>query len=139
MLLTHRAMRLLYVFMVFATVSCGKLPYGTVPNDPVPTGSIVAQGVFTSSGTETVTGSAVVYSQGGGRFVVRLNNLDAYKEVGLQVRGVLDSGTILDIGGLRAYTGNQNYSITTTSGSGWSQVTIYSPRAVRDYGIALLQ
>jgi hypothetical protein len=121
--------------------SCGFVKLGGTPNDPVPSGTLVAQGPFASLNGWSVTGTAAIYSQGGDAFVVRLGGITVTPQTGLQVVVIANSATALEVP-LRSTSGSQNYSFTYTPPAGgtgiFNQVNIHSVIGNRDYGQALL-
>lgn len=115
--------------------SCGNV----IPNDPIPSGTVIAQGTFTGANGKSVSGAAIIYSQGSGQYVLRLQSLSAPSESGLQIVITVNSTTLSPIS-LLFTSGTKNYSFTYT-GSGtpsFTQVSIKPPGVSLDYGIALL-
>ena len=108
---------------------CGKIKWGgtTIPNDPAPTGNIVAQGEFTGLNGNTMNGTAEIYLNTSGRFIIRLVGITVPNESGLQVIGKAD-GREVYTSQLRFFNGSQNYSTNITSGqvTTWDSVMIRS-------------
>ncbi len=126
-----------YFILFFLFSGCGK---GTVsaPNDPAPTGTIVAQGQFAGLNSKSVSGVAVIY-QTGSSYVARLEGISVPNEAGLQVVVKTSTTTVLQTT-LRNISGTQNYSFSVSDGAvTWSSVTIHSTATNLDYGTALLK
>jgi len=132
--------------------SCGGITLGQgTQNDPVPTGTIVSQGSLTGVNGRAVSGTVAVYqstnSDGTCQFVVRLQNLSAPNDSGLQIIPVVNGAqsTSPSFYVLRAPTGNENYIFTAPSNScsaTFAQVEISNPAlappSAQNYGIATL-
>jgi hypothetical protein len=111
-------------------------------NDQAPSGTVVAQGPFTSGSGNTISGNVQVYDQGGGNYIVRLENLSiAQPSASFQLQADISTSTsrLMVAGALQAYTGNVNYPCTAQEGSSWSVVYIHQPGNQTDPGIADLQ
>jgi hypothetical protein len=119
---------------------CGEIHLGASNgSDPIPSGRIVATGTFANL-AKTVSGTVTVYEAGSGNYTVRLGTLSAPNEAGLLVVVARDTGTETSFG-LKAPTGNQNYSLSSTAGATWAYVTVRNPAAPvgqQDYGRANL-
>jgi hypothetical protein len=125
--------------MIPALAGCFGLDYGDgTPNDPLPSGSILAQGELLPQGSADVGGTAVVYAGTGGGFIFRLSGLTAPAETGQDLRAVTNTGTVVSIGSLRAYSGNQNYFLSYPPVS-WSQLLLWSTQTNQAYGLAILR
>ncbi len=115
------------VIALGGVAGCGAFPLGTgaAPNDPVPVGQLVAQGVFsTVVAAKPVTGTVTILKEPtDGSYVIRLESLSAPDESGLQLIGVAGTTTVFSRS-LRAITGNQNYATGLTSSLTWSSVSI---------------
>ncbi|MGE0614296.1 MAG: hypothetical protein AB7P04_01535 [Bacteriovoracia bacterium] len=129
------------LFHVFILAACGLRGGGSVYfNDPVPSGSIVAQGSFSGRNNQTVTGSALIYQTTDGTYVIRLQSLSAPDEAALKLYATVN-GTETLMSTLKGSAGNQNYTTSVSLGATWSSVSIRSSSAnpsVAEYGIALL-
>ena len=133
------------VALSLLVTACG-IPVGpsASPNDAVPSGTITAQGEFTSLNGQAVSGTAAVYLLDASNYVVRLNGIQVPQEAGLQMVVVVDGKEQTRIA-LRSYSGSQNYSLSvTTSGAlgslpRFNQVNIHSPVRNLDYGQAILR
>lgn len=133
-----RLFLLAYGFVLLS--SCGSISAGSVSsNDPAPSGSIVAQGNFVGLNGKAVTGSVAIYNLASGSFVVRLIGISVPAENGLQVAVVINGGVQQILSTLRSYTGTQNYSYSAGGVVDWTNVSIHSPMANADYGMAILQ
>jgi hypothetical protein len=119
-------------------LSCGK--GNGVVNDQPPSGTVIASGSFTGSTTSgAITGTVLVYDQCNGSYVVRLANLSAPGGIGLQVQAdTTTGGQRLNVTTLGVISGNVNYPITTSSGTGFSIVYLHSPASNTDPAIATL-
>ena len=131
---------------------CGALTLGQgTQNDPIPTGTIVAQGNFQSANGETVSGTVAVYqttnSDSTCNFTVRLQNLSAPSVAGLQVIPTVNGAPSISPSFyvLRAPVGNENYVFTTPTNScsaSFAQVAISNPSVTvpgtQNYGVATL-
>jgi len=112
----------------------------TASNDQAPNGTIVAQGSFVSvaSGVEVV-GTATVYDQTGGAYIVRIALSKAPNESNMTLIAVIDgnrqSGLML-----RSRSGSVNYNYTYSGNSlspSWDKVIIRSAVNSRDYAEAI--
>lgn len=130
---------LLLTLIIAGLAGCGPIKLGSIsPNDPAPSGTIMAQGSFTSLNGQTVTGTAIVYFEGGSSYIVRLSGISAPSENGLQVVVVANGATQATFS-LRASSGSQNYMLSLSAYSiTWNQVNIHSTVNNMDYGEALL-
>src|SRR5579862_6103059 len=77
-------------------------------NDPVPSGTVVAQGSFSGRNGQTVTGTALVYLTTAGNYVLRLQSLAAPSEAALQLYATVN-GVNTQLTSLKGPTGNQDY------------------------------
>jgi hypothetical protein len=103
-------------------------------NDPVPSGTIVAQGNLAGQSGRTASGVVSVWEQSTGgtscTFVLRLANLSAPSESTLRVVPLVNGAPSMSPSfySLRASTGNQNYTFTGAScGASWAQVSLVDP------------
>jgi hypothetical protein len=107
------------------------------PNDVRPTSQVMVQGSFTGLNGKTVTGNAMVFDTGNLNYVLRLEGISTPAEGGLQVR--LFGSDRQHNFDLRAYSGSQNYSFTSTNTSvRFTDVSIFSTVTNMPYGSALL-
>lgn len=101
--------------LTLSLVGCGEIGLGNrSPNDPKPTGTIVAQGNLTGQSGQTASGSAFVYQTGSASFVVRLEGVTLPEESGLRVIVSVNSDEKLNAS-LRSSSGTQNYSMTVST------------------------
>jgi hypothetical protein len=149
---SHLARPIAAALLPLLASACGLVTAGTsTQNDPVPPGSIVSQGNFTGVNGRAVTGTVAVYqtldSGGNCQYIVRLQNLSAPTDGGLQVIPVVSGAASLSPSFyvLRAPTGNENYYYSTSSSAcsaTFAQVEIsnpaVSPASAQNYGIATL-
>lgn len=125
------------VSVAFVLARCG-IPLGSgPPNDQAPSGTIVAQGAFTSLNGQAVSGTAIIYRVNGAEFIARLQGIAMPSGGGYQVRVINGSATVLSTA-LRATEGSQNYSFTVASPASWNSVDVYSPSAAANVSQALL-
>lgn len=115
---------------------CGLKGGSGTPNDPVPSGTIVHQGMWVSQNGQTVTGTVTVYTSSTGTYTFRLDGISAPTEGGLQLSAVSQANGSFFLGTLRAASGNQNYTIEPGVNV-WSAVVLHSPTYNLDYGRAL--
>ena len=106
-------------------------------NDPVPQGTIIAQGSFVGLNGRTVSGTVTIYLTGIGMYTVRLAGLSIPSENGIQMITVVNDSSLTPIT-LSTGGGNKNYSITLDGSVTWKQIRIYSAPNNLDYGQALL-
>lgn len=121
-------------------LTCGCAATGDLGslNDPVPTGTIVAQGTFTGLNGKSASGMAVIYSVASGSYILRLSGVNLPDESGLQLIIVANSTNLSSIM-LRGSSGNQNYTFSYSGTSPtFNQVRLYSMTAFTDYATALL-
>jgi hypothetical protein len=121
--------------LTISAIACGR--GGAILNEPEPSGDIVAQGSFTSLNGRSVTGTATVYRQATGAYVLRLGGVSTPEEIGLSII-LTYNGSLSSTTPLRSYTGSQNYSLSLPSATEFNRVTIRSTSANLDYGQALL-
>lgn len=118
-------------------VSCGEELPSLNLNEPIPNGTIVAQGVFTGQSGQAASGSATIYRLLSGQYVLHLSGVSFPQEMGLQLIIVTDS-TNLPPRILRSSLGNQNYYFSLGEEDPvFQQVRIYSILQFRDYAVAL--
>jgi|GEM_PF-6252874 len=130
----------LIVLMTLGSPGCGQGIQSSEPivlNDPIPSGTIVAQAAFTGQNGNTASGLAVIYSQTGGSYVLRLSGVNFSNEAGLQLIIVANStnqGPLL----LRSSLGSQNYRFYLDGASPvFNQVRLHSVIHFKDYATAL--
>lgn len=131
---------LFIVVCLSAGAGCGGIALGpaTAPRDPVPVGTVVANGEFVGLNGQTVSGVASVYKlTETGAFIVRLEGITTPSEAALYVRAETNDGRVLNTY-LRATTGTQNYVTTAAGNPTWVSVSIYSTITALDYGKATL-
>ena len=140
--ITTRMARIYWVLCAASFSGCGILPFGGASsNDPVPSGSLVAQGTFSSLNGNTVSGTAGIYQTTDSEFTVRLSSISVSDGASLQVTVQSDGATVYS-SGLRSTSGTQNYSFTHTGSTNWNSVIIESTAGTspdNQFGIALLQ
>lgn len=111
-------------------------------NDARPTGSVVAQGNFTSQNGGTVTGTALVFSTTGNTVTLRLEGLSVTNpnSGSLNVQLYANPNSVLATNvALKSTSGNQNYTVTIpASFTNWTNVYIYSNTANQNIGAAAL-
>lgn len=138
------------ILAVSALLGCGIVPLGEgVINDPVPSGTIVAQGNLSGQSGRSAAGVVAIYEQTASgstcSFVLRLQNLSAPSDVSLRVVPVVNGAPNVSptFYTLRAATGNQNYAFSGAAcGATWAQVSLNDPTAVpgaQTYATATLQ
>lgn len=137
--------KLFVVFLTLWNQGCGQGFQNTelieLPielNDPLPSGTIVAQAAFTGQNGKTASGLGVIYNQSGGSYVLRLSGVNFPTEAGLQLIIVANStnqGPLL----LRSSSGNQNYHFYLEGASPvFNQIRLHSVIQFKDYATALL-
>lgn len=128
------------IALIWGTQGCGLNIGTTSPNDPRPTGTLLAQGQFASQNGKSVSGSALVFSQSGTSYIVRLEGISTPSESGLYVRVyTANSGQVSNLS-LTATSGSQNYYFTSTETSPtFKSVYIFSVPSNIAYGLAVLQ
>lgn len=112
------------------TAGCGiSLGSGSI-DDPLPSGTIVAQGDFSGQNSQTVSGVVSIWQQTSGStcsFVLRVQSLAAPTGMSLSVVPLVNGAPSVSptYYALRGSTGNQNYTFTgATCGATWAQVSI---------------
>lgn len=130
----------LALFSLFFLSSCGLDTGPGIPSDPIPQGTVVAQGPFTDL-NQSVSGTVVVYLTQGQGYVIRLTGLQAPAENTLQLVGVSASEGEVYWARLGVNVGTKNYYTGRVVPTTWTSVIIRStvaPPGVRDYGQAIL-
>ncbi len=124
-------------FLTFNLISCGQVQLGggTGSTEAAPTGSILAQSILTSQNAYSVSGTVLVYQTTAGTVVVRLENLNVQSTESFTVRATAASELIVNTS-LKSLTGNQNYTATSATTTGWNKVEIYSTTRSLVAGIA---
>lgn len=122
--------------------ACGDVRVGatTPPNDPVPSGLVVAQGTFSGLNGKTVSGNAAVYRDiSTGTHTVRIEGITVPDEANLQVQAQANGQIALKTA-LRFKSGTQNYTTSVTDGRKWDSVSIVSTQNTQtpEYGKAAL-
>ncbi len=113
----------------FFLLACGQISVGgsTTTNNARPTGAPVTQAAILGQNGQTVTGIAYVFFVSNQGYIVRLEGLSVTNESNLVVKIYSRTGILLTSLGLKSFTGNQNYSVSsTTGGTQIGSVTIYS-------------
>lgn len=131
----------LLLFTCFLSLGgCGlKAGSNQSPLDPVPSGTLSAQGSFTGANGKTVSGVAALYvSADGGAYIVRVENLAAPSEAGLNILLKAD-GAVAYSSVLRSTSGNQNYATPLGGVHNFTSIEIFSSIYNLTYGVALLQ
>jgi hypothetical protein len=109
------------------------------PNDLRPTSTVVAQGQFAGQNGKTVAGTALIFSPGNSTYIARLEGVSIPADSGLVVQVYADPGGKVASFTLRAATGSQNYTFTsTTTGLTFNNVYIFSIPTNINYGVAQL-
>ncbi|MHB8646253.1 MAG: DM13 domain-containing protein [Thermomicrobiales bacterium] len=86
-------------------------PTAAPTSAPVATGPVaVKTGTFVKV-EHSGTGTATIYKQANGTYILRLENLDITNGPDLRVRVLGPNGATLDLGGLKGNKGNQNYDL----------------------------
>jgi hypothetical protein len=138
--MTPRYLKIL-CFLILAGCGLSLQGSGTSPNDPTPSGTIVATGTLTTLNPpgKTVSGPVAVYSTGGLNYTLQIAGLTAPNESGLFVV-LTESGTTVLSQSLRAVSGTQNYTFTIPNlgNVNWGTVSIYSAPNNLNYGQANL-
>jgi hypothetical protein len=116
-------------------VACGDVHLGNAANDLAPSGTLLASGAF--SGTQ-ISGSALVYSQSSGSYILRLVSFSAPGLTNLQAVVTGNGSTVATIT-LITTSGTKNYSFNAASGLTFNAVTIRSATTSTDYDVATLQ
>ena len=112
----------------------------TILNDPVPNGTVVAQGSFFGQNGMSVTGTARVYRMtADNTYVIRLEGISTPSESGLILLASSNGNSDFQAN-LRGTSGNQNYFTGSNSDRYWTEVRIESTRNTSTpiYGSALL-
>lgn len=118
-------------------VACGIIPVGGgTLNDPVPSGTVTYSGTFTGLGTNTASGTASIYNQSPGTYVLRLDGLNVPSQSNLNVV-LTGSGTTWVNTSLRGTTGSQNYNFTASTNV-FDTSTIHSTSSNTDIASAPL-
>ncbi len=111
----------------------------TLPNDPIPSGSLVVQGLFSGMNGQTVSGTAAIYTDGT-TVTLRIANLVTSVTSGLQVQVYAsNSSTALCTINLVYYTGTKNYTCSSAMGGTYSSVDLYSITNQLNYAVAQLR
>lgn len=133
------------LFLILYLSGCGLINTsggGSGLNDARPTGSVVAQGNFTSQNGGTVTGTALVFSTTGNTVTLRLEGLSVTNpnSGSLNVQLYANPNSVLATNvALKSTSGNQNYTVTIpASFTNWTNVYIYSNTANQNIGAAAL-
>ena len=127
----------MFVGIALLLVHCG-IPLGSnAPNDPTPSGTIVAHGTFATLNGDTASGNATIYRVNGANFVVRLEGISMPSQGGLLVK-VLNGRAVVLSTALRSSEGSQNYSFNVASPGAWNSVDIYSSTSASNVSQALL-
>jgi hypothetical protein len=129
--------------VLFIGPSCaGGLQIGigsaALPNDPKPSSSsLILQAQFNGINGKTVNGNALIYYING-YYLVRLEGMTIPEETGLRVQVfATPSGQVANLP-LRAFSGNQNYTISGAPSSVTIRsVYIFSTQNNINYGSAL--
>ena len=124
------------------TPGCGEIGLGGggIANDPAPSGTKTKQGVFQGQNGQTVSGTASIYVDGT-TVTLRLENLGVPSGTVLKVVAKSSSTQVLSKS-LRATSGNQNYTMSSTQGATTDTVEIQSGTVAPPsnvYGVATLQ
>lgn len=108
---------------------------GTYPNDPRPSGTLLAQGAFVGQNSQTVAGNALIFYDGS-NFILTLQSLTAPSETGLLIQVfTLNSQTAAYAAPLLYNSGTKNYTFSAaTGGVRFSNVYLYSQQNRLIYG-----
>jgi hypothetical protein len=125
----------LAISMLFMA-GCGVVHLGTSANDIAPSGTLVASGPFSGG---SVSGSALIYDEGNGSYVLRLVGYTG-------PTGVSNVGAVISAGGstvaviqLTVSSGTKNYSFSAGTGYTFNAVTIRNLANSTDISVATLQ
>lgn len=133
------------ILLLLPLIGCGLVDTATQINEPVPNGTLQAQGSFTSLNGKAVSGVASVYQTSAGNFVLRLEGVSAPTTVSLNVvlAGTFAGRTQNYLQQLlRSGSGTMNYSFSsgTSVAPTWNSVALNSPAENIDYGkVTLIQ
>jgi hypothetical protein len=132
--------------ILFSTIgsACGLFPSSITigggtgsANDPVPTGTLISQGTFTSLGGPSQTSGAVQIYYSSGAYTLRLAGLSAPSESGLTVTVSGTPGGELTSFPLQNNSGSTNYTLSIpASGVTFNTVYIYSTQSNQNYASA---
>ncbi len=122
--------------------ACGNVGVGpaAIPNDPLPTGIMIAQGSFSGLNGQAVSGLASVYRDStSGICTVRVEGISVPNEPALQIQAQATGETVLKTP-LRFKNGTQNYVTSVTDTRKWDAISIVSTQNGRTplYGKAQL-
>jgi hypothetical protein len=142
-----KLIRLTVVFYFFYLSSCGiSIGTGTATlNDPIPKGSLVAQGQLAGVNAKSVSGTAQIYNTSGSsvgfsyNYTLRLDSLTAPDESNLVVQLYATPGGKIFSQSLKGASGSQNYQFTAPGSVTFNNVYIYSTTNNIAYGTAVLQ
>jgi hypothetical protein len=132
----------LFIPLLTGCSGLGGISAGTTaaPNDARPSGVPVAQGQLNPLNGQTVTGNVLIFFAGTSNYTLRLEGLSLPAESGLVVRVFATPGGQIASLQLRASTGSQNYSMSTSgNGINFTNVYIHSNPNNVDYATAIIQ
>jgi hypothetical protein len=146
--LYKNSLKIMAFALAGGAAACGiSLGSGSI-DDPLPSGTIVAQGSLGGQNGHTVSGVVSVWQQNNSSactFVLRLQTLSAPTDASLRVIPLVNGAPSVSptFYSLRGSTGNQNYTFTgATCGATWAQVSITNPNeavtSAQTYGTATL-
>jgi len=111
-------MRKLFIFILFPALisACSKeenTPMDDLNDPGIPTGMVLAQGVFSGTSSYQVTGS-VKYIEANGAKTLRFENFISSNGPDLKVYLAKDVNAVnfISLGVLKSTSGNQNYNVT---------------------------
>jgi hypothetical protein len=111
----------------------------TTANDPVPSGTLIVQGLLNGQNGQSASGTAAIYVNGTS-VTLRLANLTVTQESGLQAQVYSSSSqSPLCTTTLSATRGSKNYACSALTSGTYTNVFIYSPSRQLNYAVALLQ
>ncbi len=111
---------------------CGKITAGTgVFTDPIPSGTLVAQGQFYGRSGQSASGGAEVYNTAAGSYTVHLDGVTLPQLNSLQLIFTIN-GTAQTGIELRGSSGSQNYVVQSQTGSIFNSVRVFSPPLQED-------
>lgn len=119
---THWNYRLILLALVLS--GCGLIGTGgsVNSNDSEPSGTIIYSGSFATN-SNGISGQTYVYVSSG-TYIVRLESFSSSGVSGLRVLGKTADGETPLNSALKGTSGNQNYSVGSTSSGVWTRIQI---------------
>ena len=123
---------------LLAFINCSGIGLGTLsPNsDTRPSTQLLQQGTFSGMNGKSVSGAALVFANGIGSYIIRLEGISV-PEVGLYMQAYSNIAGLIGSSALKSTSGSQNYYLNNVGVNLiFSNVYIYSYSQAAAYGIA---